>query len=181
MLKIRSLFERYRKYQTEISKYLIIAIVFTILSIVISFIWWWTLRMNPLKYQMNHFALNAAQVINRNVGGVVRDAIFVSQYPDVEDAVMNPTAANMMEMKDFLMAFAEANPIYDQIRWIDTEGQERVRINLTGTKAIAVPDSELQNKADRYYVQIPLSRESNNVYYSPMDLNIEHGTIERPY
>ena len=41
-----------------------------------------------------------------------------------------------------------------------------------------VPDSELQDKSERYYVKEGLS--APGTYVSPLDLNVEHGQIEMP-
>jgi diguanylate cyclase (GGDEF)-like protein len=79
-------------------------------------------------------------------------------------------------------AFAEAKGIYDQIRFLDSQGQERVRINYTLTDgATIVAKKFLQNKRDRYYFQNTISLSKGKVYLSPLDLNVENNTVETPY
>jgi len=77
--------------------------------------------------------------------------------------------------------FSTQRKIYDQIRFIDYFGNEKIRINLVNGESNVVPSSKLQNKKDRYYFYetVPLSEDS--VYVSPLDLNIEQGEIEKPY
>ena len=41
--------------------------------------------------------------------------------------------------------------IYDQIRFIDLEGNEVIRVNYETDGAILVDKDDLQNKKDRYY------------------------------
>jgi PAS domain S-box-containing protein len=77
-----------------------------------------------------------------------------------------------------LMAF---NRIYDQVRWIDENGLERVRVNNVDGHPTPVPKDQLQNKADSYYFAKTIRLKPGEVYMSPLDLNIEHGQIEVPY
>ncbi|NPA26540.1 MAG: HAMP domain-containing protein [Chloroflexi bacterium] len=82
--------------------------------------------------------------------------------------------------EDFLI-FARTHPVYYQIRVLDVEGQEIVRVNQPlGQAPYVVPDDQLQNKAHRYYVQEALKLPPGGIYVSPLDLNQEFHTIERP-
>lgn len=70
---------------------------------------------------------------------------------------------------------------YDQLRVLDLEGWERVRINRDGSECREVPEEELQQKGDRYYFTEAVRLSPGQVFVSPVDLNIENGTIEKPY
>ena len=72
--------------------------------------------------------------------------------------------------------------IYNQIRLIDSTGNEVIRVdrNMEGDYFI-IPDSELQNKCDRYYFTETVDTPSDTIYMSPFDLNVEHGEVEIPY
>ncbi|MEJ0035791.1 MAG: ATP-binding protein [Gammaproteobacteria bacterium] len=73
--------------------------------------------------------------------------------------------------------FSVETPIYDQVRFIDASGQEVFRINQGGAR---VPPDQLQNKADRRYVQEANRLAAGEIYISAFDLNIENGRIEQP-
>jgi len=74
-----------------------------------------------------------------------------------------------------------SHPTYYQIRYLDVDGDEVVRVNQPlGGDPYIVPDIELQNKAHRYYFQEASRLQPGQVYISPLDLNREHHTIERP-
>ncbi len=73
--------------------------------------------------------------------------------------------------------FSLENPDYDQIRYLDEQGQEVFRINANG---VVVPRDQLQNKADRPYFQKTWGLDSGQIYLSGIDLNVEHGAIEQP-
>jgi len=71
--------------------------------------------------------------------------------------------------------------IYDQIRLLDSAGQEVVRVDRTGDRLRVVPFSQLQNKRARYYMRQALALPAGAVYVSPFDLNMEHGKVQRPF
>lgn len=79
--------------------------------------------------------------------------------------------------EDFL-SFLRTSTLFDQIRLLNMEGQEVIRVNYNnGSPALA---RELQNKSDRYYFREGLKLKADEVYISPFDLNIENGHIELP-
>ena len=70
---------------------------------------------------------------------------------------------------------------YLQLRYMDEKGNELVRVDFKDGKARIVPDTELQNKADRYYFTEAMKLSQGQVYFSNVDLNQERGKIEVPY
>ena len=79
------------------------------------------------------------------------------------------------------MHFSQSQKVYDQVRFLDADGQEVVRINLNQGKAWAVARGKLQAKKHRYYVAAGMSMKPGQVYISPFDLNIEAGRVETPH
>lgn len=73
-----------------------------------------------------------------------------------------------------------AQPDVYQVRLLDAKGLERVRVDRRPEGVVIVPRDQLQDKADRYYVQDALARPPGSVYISPLDLNVEHGQVEKP-
>ncbi len=80
----------------------------------------------------------------------------------------------------YFTQLSENNASYDQIRYIDAKGMERLRINNIDGKVSIVEQSRLQNKSHRYYWQRTTKLNDGMVYISPMDLNIEGGVVEQP-
>ena len=76
--------------------------------------------------------------------------------------------------------FAQTSSFISQVRWLDSGGQELVRINARNGQTSQVPKDQLQDKSERYYFQQASSATGNNVYISPVDLNIENDQIVRP-
>lgn len=83
-------------------------------------------------------------------------------------------------VSDFF-SFTKNRKLYDQVRYIDTTGQEIIRINYNNANPVIVANQALQNKAKRYYFTDAIKLNKNNIYISPFDLNIEDGVIETPY
>jgi len=79
------------------------------------------------------------------------------------------------------MVFSNKRNVYDQIRFIAADGQEKIRIDLKPKGAIRIPAKELQNKADRYYFYEAAALSAGALYVSPLDLNIERGKLETPF
>lgn len=76
-----------------------------------------------------------------------------------------------------------ASGIYDQLRFIDKDGREVVRVNLVDGKPHAVPESELQYKGDRDYFLETRALSDDSVYVSHTQLNREGNppTVSVPY
>lgn len=78
------------------------------------------------------------------------------------------------------LLFADKMKKYDQIRYIDGNGDEKVRINFNEVKPVIVAAESLQNKSDREYFIETMKLDNRNIYRSPFDLNMENGSIEVP-
>jgi len=76
--------------------------------------------------------------------------------------------------------FSKSKKLYDQIRFIDAQGHERIRINYADDVAEIVESDDLQFKGDRYYFSDSMGLEPKQIYMSAFDLNIEHGQVEIP-
>jgi len=81
----------------------------------------------------------------------------------------------------FFLIFTRHHTFYDQVRFIDADGMERIRINQTrNNKTYVTPERALQDKRNRGYFKKAMSIEEA-VYISRFDLNVENEIIERPY
>jgi diguanylate cyclase (GGDEF)-like protein/PAS domain S-box-containing protein len=69
---------------------------------------------------------------------------------------------------------------YDQIRFLDTQGQEMIRINYNKGNPYAVSQDKLQSKKHRYYFVEALNTPTGEIWSSFLDLNIERRQIELP-
>ena len=81
--------------------------------------------------------------------------------------------------RDFL-SLSAAKTLYDQIRFLDEQGMEVVRVNFNNGQPAVVPEESLQPKGKRYYFTDTFRLGKGEIYVSPLDLNIEKGQVERP-
>ena len=91
-----------------------------------------------------------------------------------------PLSAYKNLQGDFSL-FSEMKGIYDQIRFLNLDGMEIVRVNYNNGEIFTVPLKSLQNKGSRYYFKKSFKIAQGVIYVSPLDLNKERGEIEIPY
>lgn len=116
-----------------------------------------------------------------DMANMVSDLMFWADQRDVVAFCQNQTNADRQGLVTDLINFALHKHLYDQIRYIDTDGQEKIRIDFIGSDAFAIAEDHLQSKADRYYFREAIRLKKGEVYVSPMDLNVERGRLELPY
>ncbi|MFT6915933.1 MAG: PAS domain S-box-containing protein [Motiliproteus sp.] len=80
----------------------------------------------------------------------------------------------------FLGDFSRHQAWFDQIRYLDLQGNEIIRINQNQGAPQAVAEAALQNKSGRYYFSKLSSLKPAQVYISPLDLNVEDDQIQLP-
>lgn len=88
---------------------------------------------------------------------------------------------NIDEITNQWVHFSYEKKMYDQIRYIDVDGKEVIRVNYDEGGSYKVSQDMLQNKADRYYFKESMKLSQGDIYISPLDLNIENDKIELPY
>ncbi|QYZ65719.1 MAG: hypothetical protein OI74_02090 [Gammaproteobacteria bacterium (ex Lamellibrachia satsuma)] len=79
-----------------------------------------------------------------------------------------------------LLGFSTKKKRYDQIRFIDNQGMERIRINYNNGVPETAPQESLQSKVHRYYFTEAIGIAPDHIYTSRFDLNMEHGEVEVP-
>lgn len=121
-----------------------------------------------------------AEAIRRTARQAEADVAFLARLPTVRALASHADPASAAAVADAFLAFARSRPWYDQLRYLDREGREVVRIDHAAAGPVVVPTTRLQSKRDRYYFAEAIATPPGRVYVSPMDLNIEHGAVERP-
>ena len=123
-------------------------------------------------------------VIHRELKSVEADLLILANQKALQKFLLPEdqaaSVASRVELQDEYVNFCEKRGAYDQIRYLDNTGHERIRVNYNGSRAVSVPDGELQSKADRDYFNETMKKEGGEIFVSPFDLNMEHDTIEKP-
>ncbi|REJ68492.1 MAG: hypothetical protein DWQ31_07815 [Planctomycetota bacterium] len=113
------------------------------------------------------------------LSAVESDLRFLAGQETLERFVSGESESQASVEREFAN-FAVEKGVYDQIRVLDLEGQEVIRVNYRQGEAEVVPRDDLQAKANRDYFQAALRLADEEIYVSPFDLNVERGKLERP-
>ncbi|MCX6075135.1 MAG: PAS domain S-box protein [Campylobacterales bacterium] len=86
-------------------------------------------------------------------------------------------------VNSLFLLIAQSNPDIMKIRYIDKNGMEQIRIDrhTTGEIPALITHDALQNKGDRYFFTNSRLKPLGKVWFSKIDLNVEHGRIEVPH
>jgi len=96
-----------------------------------------------------------------------------------DDNTLNEEFRN--ELSEYFLSISIAKKKYDQLRLINKDGLEIIRINFNGDPPYIIPKEDLQDKKGRYYFEDAISLKRGEIYISPLDLNIEYGKVEQPF
>ncbi len=121
-----------------------------------------------------------SEVISMDLTRLFTDLELVSKSIGVLAFLENQTASTRNHVEAEFKNLCTITKNYDQIRILDNNGMELVRINYNNGKPEIVPQKNLQDKSDRYYFIETRNLPTGDVYVSPFDLNIENGMIEQP-
>lgn len=115
------------------------------------------------------------------LNSVLEDALFLTQTPGFKVLLEDPTSARCKQnIAKVFVALTKSRKYYQQIRYINVDGKELIRVNYHQNQATVIPEAELQNKKQRYYVAAGMNLQKDQIYISPLDLNVEHGVVQHP-
>lgn len=132
-----------------------------------------TIKFEDIKANEERIVKFEDDLLVQEFGIVLADLNYLHHAFDAELI----DASNYESIAQNWNEFSTHRNIYDQIRYIDEYGDEKIRINLNENGGYIVPSRELQNKKDRYFFSETVSLKKNMIHISPMDLNIENGKI----
>jgi diguanylate cyclase (GGDEF)-like protein len=166
------------------SKLIIAFVAFGTLLIFISSVL--TLKLQELSVQTNDIVL-ASQLykkLDNDLGVYLQEvdlALQTVKSSSIFQNYLHNSTGSKAQTEEFFTLIASTSRKYMQLRFIDINGNEKIRVqrNHYDDEVVIVPDDKLQNKAHRDYFYHAI-HSSKPVVYSQMDLNSEHGQIEKP-
>lgn len=135
-----------------------------------------TAQKNKLLAQQQQLVAVEKTIISNKVNRLATDLLYATDALALGDN----GRGDYSDAEDHWLAFANRKMIYDQIRFIDVDGNEVIRVNYDENGATLTDSDDLQNKADRYYFTAGINLAQNQIYVSPLDLNKENDQIEQP-
>ncbi len=130
------------------------------------------------KQEGIHLGNLHADIINKDLETVESDLKYLANQEILKDYLSGRTRKDTVEQEYEL--FCRHRALYDQVRYLDKTGQERIRVNYANGRPVIVPENDLQLKANRYYFWGTMRLKKGDVFISPLDLNVEHDKIEEP-
>ncbi len=144
------------------------------------------LRENVLASHINRENLIQERIENL-FSGVEADIFFLSDFNALhlylsatEGEGSHAQRLLLSNLRSSLKKFSEQKKIYQQVRFINTDGQEVVRIDRTNGKSNNISDTHLQNKAKRDYFINTVKLDKDDLFISPLELNRENGEVSKP-
>ncbi|WP_319764135.1 PAS domain S-box protein [Maridesulfovibrio sp.] len=134
-----------------------------------------------VKLEEKNIVMSEKRLFEATLATYLTDIATTSDVLDIR--IQNAVSFDsfVASIETVFLLIAKNNPLYDQIRFLDASGMERVRINRTRDgRVVTVSKEELQNKSKRPYFHRALET-AKGIYISRFDLNIENGEIEQPY
>jgi len=121
-------------------------------------------------------------VITNTLQEIRRDLAFVAEDYALKNVLDRPKQGGIRNLEHNMLNLASSSRLYDQVRWLDETGMERVRVDFNNGSPAILPVEALQDKKAHSYFSAAFKLERGEVYISPLDLNIEHDErIEIPY
>ncbi len=126
-------------------------------------------------------AINSYQI--QNLLKEVYDDLKLIRYSnEFQDFAAEPGSPGFYdELVSMFSRFLNSKIKYSQIRYLNNQGIEIARVHKNQGTIEVVPSGELQDKSDRYYFRSLNTIQTEQMYVSDFDLNIENGEIVFPY
>ena len=135
-------------------------------------------NINEGQQQLNW----SGQEIAKLLAGVQNDLLGLAHNPHVQAFLVNPNKhPTLARIWHLFEDFTEVRGLYNQIRYLDLTGMERVRVDYDGDSSHIITGKNLQDKSDRFYFNESNSLSEKSLYISSLDLNIERGKVEQPH
>ncbi len=124
---------------------------------------------NRIKTQIKDY-INKVEV---SINSIYENKLFL-------DYINNQNNYNKNIINHLFINTMENNKSYFQLRFLDKDGIEKIRIDRNADKVFIVEDSKLQDKSNRYYFKDTINSKAGKYWYSNIDLNIENKKLEYP-
>ena len=117
-------------------------------------------------------------IVIKELDDIFSNINFLYESPNFQAYLSDESKKSLVESE--WSALASNKKKYDQFRYIDIKGNERIRINFKNGKASASKVADLQNKSERDYFKDTINLNRGDIYVSKFDLNLESGALELP-
>lgn len=146
------------------------------------------IQLSNLKHDLDAKAnetmmVKKITVLKSKIEDMDRIVSSISENSIMKSYVETKDEKKLHELENIFFSIASADTKIMQLRYIDKNGMEKVRVDRTSEQdvPVLVRKEQLQNKGKRNYFQIISSMQEVKIWHSKFDLNVEQGKIEVPY
>jgi len=125
--------------------------------------------LSEMKIQEKHALNHQSNAIRDKFDAIVGDILFLSRQNEL---LFYQESGNVQAKKAIqaeYISMSQAKRTYDQIRYLATDGMEKVRVNFEGGKPKAVPEEKLQSKSKRYYFTDTIALREKEIFIYKKD------------
>ena len=157
------------------------------LVLIVGGLFLWILHDNAINYrkkiiaEANSFLNLEVEVFDHTIASKIKDIRFLNQM--VVKTLINDKismAKKLDVLTETFYSFSKIHSRYDQIRYINDNGEEVVRINNRHGSPLIAPTKMLQNQKHRPYFNQTMQLPAGHIYISPLEANVEFGKVEIP-
>lgn len=105
----------------------------------------------------------------------------LSHSRNLYDYIAEPTDEHKTIVEQSWVSVTDSQLWYTQVRYLDRQGKEQIRVNFRDGKGVAVSEENLQNKSQRDYFDYAQTLAKNEIGTWGVDLEIEHAEVVYPY
>lgn len=138
-------------------------------------------RLDSVAVEQQRKIAQAEVLWGQNIGDIRNTIQILFRSPAFTYALASKTPPNSDLIKRIFISFVESVDPLMQVRWLDENGIEKVRVDIKNGKVIVADENALQDKSSRYYVEQGMKAGDGKIYLSNVDLNVENGKIEEPF
>lgn len=138
-------------------------------------------RLDSVAIEQQRKITQAEVLWGQNIGDIRNTIRILFRSPAFTYALASKAPPNSDLIKRIFTSFVESVDPLMQVRWLDENGIEKVRVDIKNGKVIVAEENVLQDKSSRYYVEQGMKAGDGKIYLSNVDLNVENGKIEVPF
>ncbi|WP_299690013.1 diguanylate cyclase [uncultured Vibrio sp.] len=127
---------------------------------------------NQIDYSFHELEVIVEQISN--------SVPFIADSKTLLRAIEEPSIVHKEALLDLWKMSALGQKYYSQLRYLDLSGNEVFRVNYKDEQATVVPDSQLQNNAERDYFKTLQQLKSGQVSASDIGWEMENGQRVKP-
>ncbi len=155
--------------------FLVLSLLFTCIAVILQ-VNTNAIKASKIKAEQTSLVEAEKNTINNRIDRLISDLLYISDTLKINEE--QGLKQSILEKQ--WVAFSNRKTIYDQIRYIDENGHEKIKISYNKTKATVVKKNKLEVQKDEGYFKETMNLKDEGVYLSRFELSENNGKIETP-